>query len=85
MKNFLGHDGVEPTGNRAERTLHFTVLWRKRSLGTRREKRNRGMERLLSFTETCRLRGKATRPLLAGLTHNLFTGNGPDLDLKQSP
>ena len=76
---FLEHQGVEPTNNRAERALRFAVLWRKRSLGTRSEKGNRWVERILSFKETCRLRAKATFPLLAGLIHNFFIGTEPDL------
>lgn len=77
---FLEHEAVEPTNNRAERALRFAVvLWRKRSLGTRSEKGNRWVERILSFKETCRLRGKATFPLLAGLIHSFFTGTEPDL------
>jgi len=76
---FLAHEGVEPTNNRAERALRFAVLWRKRSLGTRSEKGNRWVERILSFKETCRLRARATFPLLAGLIHNFFTGTEPDL------
>lgn len=76
---FLEHEGVEPTNNRAERSLRFAVLWRKRSLGTRSEKGNRWVERILSFKETCRLRAKATFPLLVELIRNHFTGTEPDL------
>ncbi len=76
---FLENDGVEPTNNRAERSLRFAVLWRKRSLGTRSEKGNRWVERILSFKETCRLRAKATFPLLVDLFRNHFAGTEPDL------
>ena len=76
---FLEHEGVEPTNNRAERALRFAVLWRKRSLGTRSEKGNRWVERILSFKETCRLHAKATFPLLVELIGNHFTGTEPDL------
>jgi len=37
------------------------------------------VERILSFKETCRLRARATFPLLADLIHNFFTGTEPDL------
>jgi transposase len=76
---FLENDGVEPTNNRAERSLRFAVLWRKRSLGARSEKGNRWVERILSFKETCRLRAKATFPLLVELIRNHFTGTEPYL------
>ena len=62
---FLEHDGVEPTNNRAERALRFGVLWRKRSLGTQSDKGDRWVERILSLKETCRLRGKATFPVIS--------------------
>ena len=50
----LGHSGVDATNNRAERALRFSVLWRKRSLGTASDKGNRWVERILSLKETCR-------------------------------
>ena len=77
---FLEHQGVEPTNNRAERALRFAVLWRKRSLGTQSDKGNRWVERILSFKETCRLRAKATFPLLVDLMRSYMTGSQPDLD-----
>lgn len=77
---FLEHQGVEPTNNRAERALRFAVLWRKRSLGTQSDKGNRWVERILSFKETCRLRAKATFPLLVDLMRGHLTGTQPDLD-----
>ena len=52
---FLHKNGVTPTNNHAERTLRFAVLWRKRSFGTRGEKGNRFVERILSLRQTCRL------------------------------
>jgi hypothetical protein len=36
---FLDHQGVDPTNNRAERALRFGVLWRKRSSGDAKRKR----------------------------------------------
>lgn len=46
---------VDPTNNRAERVLRFGVLWRKRSQGTRVDKRDRWVERILSLRQTARL------------------------------
>lgn len=76
---FLEHEGVEPTNNRAERSLRFGVLWRKCSLGTQSDKGNRWVERILSLKETCRLRGKATFPALVDCLECYFTGTSPDL------
>ena len=76
---FLDHEGVEPTNNRAERALRFGVLWRKRSLGTQSEKGNRWVERILSFKETCRLKGKTTFPVLVDCIKSYFQNSPPDL------
>jgi transposase len=76
---FLDHQGVEPTNNRAERALRFGVLWRKRSLGTQSEKGNRWVERILSFKETCRLKSKATFPVLVNCVKSYFQSSQPDL------
>ena len=57
---FLVEEGVAPTNNHAEQMLRFAVLWRKRSYGTRSEKGNRWVERILSLRQTCRLRNKKT-------------------------
>lgn len=76
---FMEHHGVEPTNNRAERALRFAVLWRKRSLGTQSQKGNRWVERILSFKETCRLRAKATFPLLVDLIRHYMAGTQPDI------
>ena len=76
---FLEHEGVEPTNNRAERALRFGVLWRKRSLGTQSEKGNRWVERILSFKETCRLKAKATFPVLVDCIKSYFQSSPPDL------
>jgi hypothetical protein len=60
--------------NRAHR---FAVLWRKRSQGTCSEKGNRGVERVLAFRQTCRIRGRPTFPLLVEACR--FNGTTPDL------
>lgn len=51
---FLGHQGVEPTNNRAERALRHPVIWRKTSFGSASGQGLRAVERLLTVTETCR-------------------------------
>jgi transposase len=76
---FLDEAGVEPTNNRAERALRFAVLWRKRSNGTQSEKGNRWVERLLSFRQTCRLRQRATFPLLVESVKAYFKEQTPNL------
>lgn len=76
---FLDHEGIEPTNNRAERALRFGVLWRKRSLGTQSEKGKRWVERILSFKETCRIKGKGTFPILVDCIKAYFRNSTPDL------
>jgi transposase len=76
---FLAHHGVEPTNNRAERALRFGVLWRKRSLGTASTKGNRGVERILSLKETCRLQTRSTYTVLVDAVTHFFHGQPPDL------
>jgi transposase len=76
---FLAQHGVEPTNNQAERALRFGVLWRKRSLGAASDKGNRGVERLLSLRETCRLRARSTYTVLVDAVTSFFHGQQPDL------
>ena len=76
---FLQENGVSPTNNHAERTLRFAVLWRKRSFGTRVEKGNRFVERILSLRQTCRLQGKRTFPVLVDAMQAFLHGNRPNL------
>jgi transposase len=76
---FLCHHGVEPTNNRGERALRFSVQWRKRSLGTASDKGNRWVERILSLKETCRLRAVSTYYVLVDAASSFFHGQQPDL------
>jgi transposase len=76
---FLAQHGVEPTNNRAERTLRFGVLWRKRSQGTASTKGNRWVERILSLKETCRLQAKSTYDVLVDAVTSFFHGQQPEL------
>ena len=61
---FLDAQGVEATNNRAERSLRFPVMYRKRSLGTRQECGERFIERILSLRQTCRIQAIRTFQVL---------------------
>lgn len=64
------HDGrVEPTNNRAERTIRQAVLWRKGSFGTQSERGARYAERILSVCATCRLQGRSVIEYLRQACH----------------
>jgi len=76
---FLDQNGVEPTNNRAERALRFAVLWRKRSNGTRSDKGNRWVERILSLKQTCRLRAMPVFPILSTAIDAYFKEQNLDL------
>jgi transposase len=52
---FVHEEGVEPTNNAAERALRTAVQWRKIMLGTRSERGERAVERLLTVARTCQL------------------------------
>lgn len=56
---FVEVEGVEPTNNRAERSLRGPVIHRKLSHGTRTDKGERFIERALSASVTCRLQGRS--------------------------
>ena len=53
---FLQYEGVEPTNNSAERALRTGVQWRKISFGNRSAAGETATARMLSVTQTCRLR-----------------------------
>lgn len=55
---FLGHDGVAPTNNAAERALRHAVCWRKTSYGTHSAAGSRFVATVLSVVMTCRQQGK---------------------------
>lgn len=76
---FLKKEGVEPTNNLAERMLRFAVLWRKRSQGTRSQKGNRWVERILSLRQTCRINNKSSFDVLTDAIESFFKGKKPDL------
>lgn len=76
---FLDEHGVDPTNNRAERALRFGVIWRKRCFGSQSDKGARWVERILSTKETCRLKNKASFPVLVDLVQAYFKEQQPDL------
>jgi len=61
---FLNEEGVEPTISFAERTLSYSVLWRKRSLGAQSEKGNYWVKRIHSLRRIYRLNGKSSFDVL---------------------
>lgn len=77
---FLEEDGVEPTNNRAERSLRFGVLWRKRSMGTQSDKGDRWVERILSLKQTCKIRGVSSFHILHQAIAAFFKEQKPCLD-----
>ena len=55
---FARVEGVEPTNNRAERTLRPAVIWRKISFGNQSEGGCRFTERILTTVQTLRLQNR---------------------------
>ena len=64
---FVSVEGVEPTNNAAERALRGPVIARKLSHGTRTEDGECFVERALSASVTCRLKGRSLFAYLADL------------------
>jgi transposase len=62
---FADVDDVEPTNNAAERGLRAAVIYRKLSLGSRSQRGERTIERLLSVDQTCRLQRRSLYAYLA--------------------
>ncbi|QCQ23176.1 hypothetical protein FDQ92_13945 [Desulfoglaeba alkanexedens ALDC] len=77
---FLVNKGVEPTNNFAERTIRFGVLWRKRSQGTKSDKGNRWVVRILPLRQTCSLHKMSTFSVLVQAFDSYFKEQHPDLD-----
>lgn len=65
---------VEPTNNRAERTIRQAVLWRKGSFGTQSERGARYVERILTVCATCRLQGRSVIAYLRDACHCHLNG-----------
>jgi transposase len=56
---FVDDPRVEPTNNRAERSVRQGVLWRKSSFGTQSQRGARYVERILTVCATCRLQRRS--------------------------
>lgn len=76
---FLEVHGVAPTNNHAERTLRYPVTLRQHGQGTKSEKGERWVERILSVRETCRLRGQRSFPILVDALRAHLEQRAPDL------
>lgn len=76
---FLEVADVEPTNNGTERALRFGVLWRKRSQGTRSDKGNHWVERILSLRQTARIKNHSTFEVLVDAISSYFKEQNPDL------
>ena len=81
---FLRVDGVEPTNNRAERSLRHGVVMRKISIGTSSEAGQRWIERALSLVQTCRSQNKSFFEVMRDALHALFHNQTPKLDWIQN-
>ena len=57
--NFVVHEGVDPTNNDAERALRPLVLWRKRSFGSKSDRGERFVARVMTAAYTARKQGKS--------------------------
>jgi len=77
---FLEVAGVEPTNNLAERSLRFGVMWRKRSQGTRSDKGNQWVERILSLRQTARIKNISSFDILVDAMSAYFKEQSPNLD-----
>jgi transposase len=86
---FARTPGLEPTNNLAERMLRPAVIWRKKSFGSSSQAGCRYVERMLSVTETLRLRGHAPLAYLAGAVEAYRRGKatpaiGPRLEVTET-
>lgn len=79
LTTFLRVDGVEPTNNRAERTVRHGVILRKISIGTASEKGQRWIERALALAQTCRVQHKSFFEVMRDALHAHFQKLAPDL------
>jgi transposase len=82
---FLEVHGVHPTNNHAERTLRFPVQLRRHGQGTKSDKGERWVERILSLRETSRLRGHSSFKILVDAVHAHFERRQPNLTWLSAP
>jgi len=71
---FTREQGIEPTGNTAERALRPAVIYRKLSFGTQSAQGSRFLERLLTVSETCRLQNRNAYAYLIEAMEAKFSG-----------
>ena len=71
---FISHEGVEPTNNDAERELRPLVLWRKRSFGSKSDRGERFVARVMSVARTARKQGKAVLDVLEHALVDMLRG-----------
>lgn len=77
---FLEVAGVDPTNNLAERTIRCGVLWRKRSQGTRSDKGDQWVERILSLKQTVRIKNLQPFDILVDAMKAFFNEQKPNLN-----
>lgn len=83
---FARTPGLEPTNNLAERMLRGAVIWRKKSFGSASQAGCRYVERMLSVTETLRLRDHAPLAYLAAAVAAYRKGEAtPAIEPKPKP
>ena len=82
---FLKVEGIEPTNNTAERTLHPAVIYRKLSFGTQSSKGSRYLERILTVSETCRLQYRHAYEYLIEAMRAKFSGQSAPSLLPTTP
>jgi transposase len=83
---FAATPGLEPTNNLAERMLRGAVIWRKKSFGSASQAGCRYVERMLSVTETLRLRDHAPLAYLASAVAAYRKGEAtPAIEPKLKP
>jgi len=77
---FVDDPRVEPTNNRAERSVRQGVLWRKSSFGTQSQRGAMYVERILTVCATCRLQGRSIIEYLRDACRCHLSGvSGPSL------
>jgi transposase len=78
-KNFLLYDNQPASQTPRRACRDYPVLWRKRSLGTKSDKGDQWVERILFLRQTCRGRGRQTFPALVEAMTCYFKGQPPDI------
>jgi transposase len=66
--------GIEPTNNRAERSLRKAVLWRKGSFGSDSPEGSRFAERMLTVSESLRAQGRSVLDFVEEAIRAQLTG-----------